>query len=88
MIYTLGDSTELQVTVAYLVSVNYREEKLIMQEPANINSEINETKPVRVSKAYYEWLRKEAFDKNDTIRNLTDKILYEFIHNKEREFHV
>lgn len=59
-----------------------------MQKGEKLKSDSHETKPVRVSKTYYEWIRKEAFEKNDTIRNITDKILYEFIQDKEQEIHT
>lgn len=45
--------------------------------------EINKTKSVRISKIYYEWLRKEAFERNTTIRNLTDEIIGKFIRIQE-----
>lgn len=45
--------------------------------------EINKTKSIRISKIYYEWLRKEAFEGNTTIRNLTDEIIGKFIRIQE-----
>lgn len=59
------------------------ERRLIMGETLVPKCEINKTKSVRISKIYYEWLRKEAFEGNTTIRNLTDEIIGKFIRIQE-----
>lgn len=78
---------KLQVTIANLI-LFIREGIFVLQKVKIKKNDPKETMPVRVSKLYYEWLRKEAFEKNDTIKNLTDEILCEFIRNKERDYLV
>lgn len=60
---------------------------MLQEDKANETQESKKTMPIRISQPYYEWLRMEAFETNNSIKNITDHILKESMQHHKREYH-